>query len=59
VCRLDTIGRTTPRAVLVEVKAPEVVGEHKLLARVAAQQRDSAPQDNVTEFAVNIGPVGR
>jgi hypothetical protein len=55
VCRLDSVTRTAPRAVLVEVVAPEVIGEHKLVARVSSLELDSDPTNNVAELAVDIG----
>lgn len=55
VCKLDTVTLASPRALLVEVLAPTVIGEHKLTARVGSLQRDSEPVNNVAEKAVNIG----
>jgi Tol biopolymer transport system component/predicted small lipoprotein YifL len=55
VCKLDTITVESPRALLVQVVAPTVIGEHKLTARVSSLQRDSEPVNNVAEKAVNIG----
>jgi Domain of unknown function DUF11 len=55
VCRLDSVTRVAPRAVLVEVVAPEVIGEHKLVARVSSLELDSDPTNNVAELAVDIG----
>lgn len=55
VCRLDSVTRLAPRAVLVEVVAPALIGEHKLVARVSSLELDSDPTNNVAELAVDIG----
>jgi hypothetical protein len=54
-CRLDSMTRDTPRAVLVEVRAPQLRGEHQLIARVSSFQTDSAPANNAATMAVQIG----
>jgi Tol biopolymer transport system component len=59
VCRLDSVTRVTPRAVLVDVIAPEVIGEHKLVARVSSLELESDPTNNVAELAVDIGAPRR
>jgi hypothetical protein len=59
VCRLDAITSSTPRAVLVDVVAPELIGEHKIVARVSSLEPDSDPTNNVAELAVDIGAPRR
>ena len=48
-----------PRAVLVDVVAPELIGEHKIVARVSSLEPDSEPTNNVAELAVDIGAPRR
>ena len=59
VCRLDAMTRDTPRAVLADVVAPQLIGEHKLIARVSSLQRDSELVNNTAELAVDIGTPRR
>lgn len=59
VCKLDQLENGSPQAVLVEVQAPEFIGEHELRARITSSQRDSELVNNEAKLNVDIGPQRR